>query len=258
MSERSEAWRQRVRAILGLPAEHRVGSVRYRERSSEPLTRALSPKGSGSKDYEVRFEDAGRMIIRCTRSRLYEDLVGDRTPACVRLIEDDIRPGMRLLLRPGGTGALADRLAGLVGPSGAIVSLEADAESVRFASRRYRRDNVACELGTIDELRGETDDAFDAAIIGVSDIDEDMAAADIREALRVVRPGGWVLAMPRAPSGDGSSRIGEDVLRRAAAIATGEAPAERTRWLEARGGQPAVMLTVATPADRPRGDPEDD
>lgn len=248
-----DRWIDRLRGAIGLPRTHRVGPVRYRERSTEPLSRALSHKGSGSKDYEVRFASGERMLIRCTRARVYDDLVGDRTPTSIRAIETMIRPGMRVLICPGGTGALADRIAGHVGPSGAVVSLEKDAESVQFASSRYARDNIAYEIGTTSQIGGETDGAFDAAIIAFLGEDEDAASATLGEAIRLVADGGWVLARAEGRVRDEPSRAApadarallRHALERASPGAEGGPARVRTvRWLDEPSGTPAILLLL--------------
>src|SRR5262245_45115586 len=120
----------RLRHALGMRQTLLVGGVRYRELSVEPLRRALSRKGSGHKDYDVAFPDGGGMRIRCTPQRIYADLsLSPRAYVCDHA-GALLRPGMRVLVLGGGTGDAGARLGRLVAPSGAVVSLDRDRESV--------------------------------------------------------------------------------------------------------------------------------
>ena len=64
------------------------------------------------------------------------------------------------LPEPGERRALAAR----VGPSGAVVALDPDHESIRYARRRYTDSNIAWEIGGIGSLEGELDGSFDVVI----------------------------------------------------------------------------------------------
>lgn len=183
---------RRIRRRLGIPQIIEVGGVRYAERDPVPLGRAISPRGPGVKEYAVRFPAGGRMRIRCTTSRLYTDLVNDPAIAAYQPGLARIRPGMRVLEFGSGTGATAGLLAHAVGPSGGVISLGSDRESIRFARQRYPANHLAVELGGVETLRGELDGAFDAALI--RDIDR-LDENGIREIWRCVAPGGWLLAI---------------------------------------------------------------
>ncbi len=252
---------QRLRAAIGLPRKIKVDGAVYRERSAEPLSRALSSRGSGSKDYEVKFKRGERILIHCTRTRQYADLVGDRTPTSVRAVEPMVRPGMRVLICPGGSGALADRVARLVGPSGAVVALDADEESVRFASKRYPWDNVAFEVGDTTGIGGETNGAFNAAVITLTSEDQESATRVVSESVRVVTDGGWLLLRSEGGRLDETARgapaDARSQLRRALAACErdGGRRFESSQWLEEPTGTPAVLLILQSkaPGDGVRG-----
>jgi SAM-dependent methyltransferase len=215
-----------------------VSGVRYRELTTEPLRRALSRKGSGHKDYDAVFADGSGMRIRCTPQRIYADL----TPSPRMYVCDHagplLRPGMRVLLLGGGTGDAGARLARLVAPSGAVVSLDSDAESVEYAQRRYPLRNISFEAGGIDGLAGETDGAFNAVLA----IDPSAAPEDpdrpLRELWRVVASGGlFIIAAPAGSAAD------ELVGRLGSVAALPEAPTVladgRESWVIAAAARPA-------------------
>ena len=182
---------QRIRRRLGLPQVIVIQGVRYTERDLVPLHQAMSPRGSGIKEFVVRFPAGqGRMRIRCTRERIFADLFTDpRLPACEHALAR-LRPGMRVLEIGCGTGSGSARIAQAVGPSGGVVALNKDRESIRFARRRYRFDHLAFEIGSIETLGGELDGAFDAAF---AHYDESLTVENLAEIWRCVAPGGWML-----------------------------------------------------------------
>ncbi len=182
---------QRLRRRLGLPQVIVIQGVRYTERDLVPLHQAMSARGSGIKEFIVRFPDGqGRMRIRCTRERIFADLFTDpRLPACEHALAR-LRPGMRVLEVGCGTGSGSGRIAQAVGPSGGVVALCRDRESIRFARRRHRFDHLAFEIGSTETLRGELDAAFDAAFVHD---DESLSVENLAEIWRCVAPGGWML-----------------------------------------------------------------
>ncbi len=190
----------RLRHLFGLRQSFRVGPVRYRELTADSLRHALSRSGAGHKEYDAAFADGTTMRVRCTRDRVYADLAGPRLLGVYRIIEPQLRPGMRVLLPQGGTGYAGAWAAGRVAPSGAVVSLEADAESVEFAQHRYHLPNVSFELGGTEALAGETDGAFDGIMSVESLAPVDAEATVIGELWRLVRPGGWVALASRRPA----------------------------------------------------------
>jgi SAM-dependent methyltransferase len=179
-----------LRHLFGLKHTFTVDDVRYRERSSEPLRHALSKRGPGRKDYDVRFPSGQAMRISATAQREYADLV---SPGLMPLYEragEALTPGLRVLVLSGGTGYAGHWVAQRVGPSGAVVSLEEDEESVAYARRRYPVSNVAFETGDHRSLSGEVDGAFDAVLaIGTPPAGRRERLA---EAWRLVGPHGWL------------------------------------------------------------------
>jgi len=153
-----------------------VEGVIYHERTSTSLRRALSSDGEGVKEYDVRFPSwRGKMPsaqyplresmrIRYTARRIYADLGYDPRMRFVDLISAQIKPGDRVLEIGCGTGASSAKVGALVGPSGAVVAIHRDGESVRFARQRYRLDHLGFELGWLESLDGELDGSFAHAI----------------------------------------------------------------------------------------------
>lgn len=187
----------RLRHLLGLRQSFRIAGVRYRELSHESLRHALSRSGPGFKDYEAAFPDGATMKLRGTRHRVYADLAGPRLLDVYRRCDPRLKPGMRVLIPHGGTGYIGAWAAGRVAPSGAVVSLESDEESVAYARRRYRLLNASFEPGGLETLAGEVDGAFDAilAVEAIAPLDDEKAR--FAELWRLVRPGGWLLAAAR-------------------------------------------------------------
>jgi SAM-dependent methyltransferase len=168
--------RGQLRRLLGLRQTFIIDGIRYRERSPEPLRRALSRKGSGFKEYDVQFRHGRPLRIRVTAGRTFADLTGPRLLPVYMRCADWLTPGLRIVVIGGGTGYAAAWIAQRVGPSGAVVSLDPDEDSITFARRRYPLANVAFEVGGIEALSGETDGAFDAAI-AVESLGSDSAPA---------------------------------------------------------------------------------
>lgn len=228
-------WVRRLSRRLGLSRRRiEVAGVVYRERSGVSLRRALSEFGAGVKEYEVRFPLPGRVMastqyphreslrIRFTRLRQYADLGHDPRLRFVQSLRDVVRPGMRVLELGCGTGASSGLLASGVGPSGAVVAVNRDGESIRYARQRYRADHLAFELGWIETLAGELDGSFDVVVC--MDLyrdapDDPSKARAITELWRVLSDGGSVLLVSSDPkmmkgttdrlSGLGAERIEE-------------------------------------------------
>src|SRR5690606_24336126 len=120
-----------LKFALGIRRALWVGQTRYKELGAEPLAHALSRRGSGAKEYRVRFADGRRMIIAATRHRHYADLVGPLGLEVYQALSAALRPGMRIVALETGTGYIGEWLSAVVGPSGAVVALDGDAESVR-------------------------------------------------------------------------------------------------------------------------------
>lgn len=190
----------RIRHALGLRQSFRVSGVKYRECSSGSLRYSLSRKGSGFKEFDASFSDGASMRIRCTLQRLYADLMRSPVLDLYKLPASHVRPGMRVLIPQGGTGFAGAWVGSLVAPSGAVVSLETDTESIEYAQHRYPLPNMSFEHGGIEALAGETDGAFDAviAVETLARIDEERRY--LTELWRLTRPGGWLMyAAPGPP-----------------------------------------------------------
>lgn len=155
---------RRLGAWLGVRRTMVVDGVRYRERSGESYRRAISPRGAGHKDYDVRFASGDHMRIRLSPERPYADLIGPSEPPFAGPVEPYLRPGARALLIPSYTGHGAAWLAARIGRYGGVVAISSDPESVRFARRRYALPGVAFERGGIESLAGEANGAFDIVI----------------------------------------------------------------------------------------------
>lgn len=167
-----------------------VEGVRYTERDLTPIAQALAPGGAGSKEYFVRFPDGSAMRIRCHSGRVYADLMPDPRQATYERLLPFIKPGMRVLEVGAGTGAGSAHVAWAVGPSGGVIALERDPESVRFARRRYATSHLAFERGGLETLRGELDGSFDVAIVRTSEVE---SPGGLREIYRCLAPEGWAV-----------------------------------------------------------------
>ncbi|MBC7771526.1 MAG: methyltransferase domain-containing protein, partial [Pyrinomonadaceae bacterium] len=184
--------REETRARLGVRRSFRVGNFYYKETSTVPLWRSLSPQGGGVKEYRITYADGSKQYIHCTPDRVYADAMGAVLLPEFHRVASMIRPGQRVVCLPGGTGYCPAWLGEQVGSSGAVVSIEADKESVLYAQKRYAGANIAHETGTFASLRGETDGSFDAAI-SISHVPQESDAQVLRELWRVIAPGGWML-----------------------------------------------------------------
>jgi 2-polyprenyl-3-methyl-5-hydroxy-6-metoxy-1,4-benzoquinol methylase len=177
-----------------------AAGVRYREITAERLRHALSRQGPGSKDYKASFPGGRSMVITCTPVRVFADITGPRLQPVLERIEAVLRPGMRVLIVEGGTGYMAEWVAARVAPSGAVVSLDRDHQSIMYAQRRYRIANTAFEHAGVDALAGETDHAFNGVIALESLKEGDDPVPFLKELWRVVAPEGWmVVACPAEP-----------------------------------------------------------
>lgn len=214
--EPDDSFGRRLARLAGIAPVFTVDGVQYRERRAEPLRRALSERGRGFKEYDVQFASGERMRIRAARDRFYPDLIALRMPPLGRLIEQLVRPGMRVALLDAGTGQAGAWAALCAGTAGAVVALERDGESVRFARRRYPASNISYEIGDLNELRGELDGAF-SGVIALR------AAERAPDAWRVVGPGGWLLTGDEGASAlrkaiPGAGPLGSAVERPAPAL----------------------------------------
>ncbi len=206
-----------------------VEGVRYRERSTEPLHRALSDRGPGYKDYDAMFADSPPLRIRSTARRQYADIAGGHLLAPYHLSDPIVRPGMRVLDARCSTGFGAAHLAGRVGPSGAVVALDPDHESVRYARRRYPISNIAWEIGNADALEGELDGSFDAVVAaGALRTGTDIPSL-VKALWRVLTPGGPMLLVQPLPTTTTPGATGQSPVPPLTTITTDpEAPVRLT------------------------------
>lgn len=195
-------WWQRVRAGLRRLFEARRGfvvqGVRYTELDAIPLRRALAR--SLEKRYRVAFPDGARMTIEATPARRFADVQGDSDIGEFTTADPVMRPGDRVLCLAAGTGYGAAWLGARVGPTGAVVALEPDAPSVRYARHRYRADNIAFEAGGLDELRGELDGAFDVVIHRRCPTQQDAMATTLQACWRLLAAGGGMVVLLDKPT----------------------------------------------------------
>ena len=163
--------------------------VRYTPIGHHSLSRAMSKRGPGYKDYAVDFQDGQSCRIRVTPHRIFADLTGPRLAVEQHLLEGQIRPGSRALILNAGTGDTTRWLAAKVGPTGSVVALERDEPSVQFARTRHRLEGVAHEIGHMDQLVGEPDQAFEFVLMP-RDPDPRAKPPDLEALWRLVSPGG--------------------------------------------------------------------
>ena len=94
-----------------------------------------------------------------------------------------------------GTGRLALQLSGKVGPSGYITGIDPSPHRIEVANEKLKRmaiPNVRFMIGTAEDLHGFSDGSFDHAYYSsVFHWIEDKAAA-LKEANRILKPGGKV------------------------------------------------------------------
>lgn len=197
-----------IRAILGLRQTRTIAGVRYTELTTEPLARAMSRRGSRQKAYAVVFPSGRKMRICATPERTYADLMPSRLMPTYARIEPLIRPGQRVLACRAGTGDVAEWISHRVGPSGAVVALDDDEESVRYARSRYPLANTSHEVGFLDALAGEVEGSFD----GVALVDLPHLTLPAEEVLgefwRLVAPRGWLMLDSLPASTPGASAEG--------------------------------------------------
>jgi ubiquinone/menaquinone biosynthesis C-methylase UbiE len=160
------------------------------------------------------------------------------------------QPGWRVLDAGCGGGTYLAALAELVGPTGAIVALDAEPEVVALAEARVAAQPLACPVETrVGELTALPfpDDAFDALWCAdtAQYLDDEALAATLAEFRRVVRPGGLIAVKDADASVLRSSRPSVFVIGRLLR-ANYEADEGRTRgaWRgpELRGALQAAGL----------------
>jgi len=201
-----------------------VQGVRYEELDAVPLRRALS-RGLG-KRYRVRFPDRAKMVLEVSGARPIADLLGAGDLGEFTLVDPLMRPGDRVLLLHAGTGHGVAWLSERLGPTGALVALEPDAASVRYARHRYHPANTALEVCDLHSptmapaaLIGELDGAFDAIVHRRLPGDGPQRDAQLAECWRLLCPGGVMAILLASPSGhhdpreDPRLKLLEDAIR---------------------------------------------
>ncbi len=228
-----------LRSVLRLRQTWRVEGVRYKERTRTPLRRSLGRHSEGEKVYDVRFPGPSApapMAIHATRQRIFADLAPCPRVNGIRALRSLIRPGWRVFEVGCATGGGSALLSELVGPSGGVVSVGTDRESIRFARRRYRRGNLGFEVGGSETLDGETDASYDAVIAHrAPQANPQGEDAMLAELWRVVAPGG-LLACRSSQAGDGgeTTEIRLRLLCRDAQIDHARSADREITWVIAR------------------------
>jgi ubiquinone/menaquinone biosynthesis C-methylase UbiE len=115
-----------------------------------------------------------------------------------------VQPGQRVLDVACGTGYFARLLSRTVGPSGAVIGIDASPEMIHYASRKAARlDNCSFQVGAAESL-GFSADSFDVVVssLAMHHLPDDLQIVALREMRRVLRPGGTLLIadahMPRS------------------------------------------------------------
>ena len=184
-----------------------VAGVRYARRRE----RLAFFKRAGDWMYDVRFPDGEQMRIRPGASRRYQDLTHDALPDGFESIAESIRPGSRVFIAGAGTGLAGDIVARIVGTSGAVVTIECDGESVRYARKRYPRPNVSVEFASSGALAGEVEGSFNVTV-ALCTVGEAMGGdpmATKLDLLRVLGPGGRLIArIEELSEASGRRRVG--------------------------------------------------
>lgn len=163
--------------------------VRYRPVGGHSITRALSRRGPGYKEFDVSFPCEEPMRIRAEAGRVFADLTGPRFASERELLTPHVRPGSRVLIMNAGTGDMAAWLYDRVGPSGGVVAIEEDEQSIAFAQRRYPGEAITFERGGVNQIAGEPDEAFEFVLLPRS-FDPGDSRVPIAPFWRLVAPGG--------------------------------------------------------------------
>lgn len=141
------------------------------------------------------------------------DVVAQRAEVLRKL---DPRPGERVLDIGSGPGFLAEALAERIGPKGRVLGVDISADLVASATARAVVPHLAYEVGDATALACPSSDWDAVACTQVAEYVPD-ADAVLREAARVLRPGGRALFMAtdwgavalRASDPDRSARVME-------------------------------------------------
>ena len=121
----------------------------------------------------------------------------------------EVRPGMRVLDVCAGTGDLALISAEAVGEDGAVFGLDFNAAMLRYAKEKsaVRRRRAAWLQGDALQLPFSTG-SFDRVTIGFSTRNLTDLTAGLKEMLRVIRPGGWLIILETGRPANAVVRFG--------------------------------------------------
>ncbi len=191
LSRASIGLRRMMRRIVGSGSVTTPDGCRYRPVGHHSLTRSLSKRGPGYKDYDVLFPSGEQLRIRVEPHRVFADLTGSRFAFEQEMLGGRIRPGSRALIINAGTGDTAHWLSNEVGPSGAVVSIEADDPSAQFARLRYPGDSISHEHGDGSLLSSEPNEAFEF-VLAPRAFDPNQDQIDLSPLCRLVAPGGSI------------------------------------------------------------------
>lgn len=252
--------------MLGIRRGRLVDGVYYKELSPESLSRALSRRGAGYKDYRVTFpalpthasDRAGRQkqIIRCSNRRVFADLMGPIGIERLEPLLTIVRPGGRILEFNSGTGYRAQWLSFVVGPSGGVVAIACDHEDAAFARLRYRRPNVSFEVAENFALAGEMDGAFNAVVALSLVGDEAGRLMLLRELWRLTAPGGALLVGGLRESEPGASTASAQSSQADLEAELREMVDDEAAAIEVRTGPHGdvdVLITRASPNEQRPG-----
>jgi ubiquinone/menaquinone biosynthesis C-methylase UbiE len=114
-----------------------------------------------------------------------------------------VQPGQRVLDVACGTGYFARILAGVVGPPGVVIGIDASPEMIGYASQKAAQlGNCNFSVGTAESLDFPANH-FDVVVssLAMHHLPDDLQIVALREMQRVLRPGGTLLVadaqMPR-------------------------------------------------------------
>ncbi len=144
-------------------------------------------------------------------ARVYDQISDSQCENGCRLIEAmHVRAGDHVLDVGCGTGRLALYVSGIVGPAGSVTGLDPSSHRVRMACEKLEADgirNVNFSIGQGEDLNSLSDSWFDAVYYSAVFHWIDDKKAALREAYRVLKPGGTV-GIYTGCRGDGSSTRG--------------------------------------------------
>jgi SAM-dependent methyltransferase len=243
--------------VLGLRQRRVVDGVKYTERvPSRPHGRKPRPAC-----WEVRFPSGEAMLIHPTEDRVFADLLPGGVTPVHALLGDRITPGVRVLDMGCGTGTGAAWLADRVGPSGGVVAVDADSESIAYARRRFPSAHLGFESGGVETLAGEMPGAFHAAVLPRRGAVLPGYERAIEECWRVVEPGGVLVVELPTPGDAVPDEAPASIAQKVCGVSgrVYEGPADGTRGLVLE--RPVPIRRPPRPpgvTDAPGGGPDGD